>query len=48
LLADREALAQLVRNGRNKMPAVGRGWSDEQVATLFEYVEQFAEAGDGS
>jgi cytochrome c oxidase subunit 2 len=47
LLADREALAQLVRNGRNKMPAVGRGWSDEQVATLFEYVEQIAEANDG-
>jgi cytochrome c oxidase subunit 2 len=46
-LADREALAEIVRNGRNRMPAVGRGWSDRQVATLFEYVEQFAEANDG-
>jgi cytochrome c oxidase subunit 2 len=46
-LADRDLLAELVRNGRNQMPAVGRGWSDRQIATLLEYVEQFAEAGDG-
>jgi cytochrome c oxidase subunit II len=47
ILADPDALGQLVRNGRNAMPPVGRGWSDEQVRTLVEYTRRFAEAGDG-
>jgi cytochrome c oxidase subunit 2 len=46
-LADFEALSELVRNGRNQMPAVGRGWSDAQVRTLLEYTQRIAEAGDG-
>ncbi len=39
-LADREALAALLREGRNEMPAVGRGWTDEQLDTLFEYTRR--------
>jgi mono/diheme cytochrome c family protein len=45
-LADFEALAELVRNGRNEMPPVGRGWSDEQVRTLLEYTRSVAGTGD--
>jgi cytochrome c oxidase subunit 2 len=36
-LADREALATLLREGRGKMPAIGRGWTDAQLDTLFAY-----------
>ena len=39
-LADREALAALLREGRNEMPAVGRGWTDEQLDTLLEYTRR--------
>lgn len=39
-LADREALAALLREGRNEMPAVGRGWTDEQLDTLFAYTRR--------
>ncbi|HJV30469.1 MAG TPA: cytochrome c oxidase subunit II [Gaiellaceae bacterium] len=39
-LADRESLATLLREGRGRMPAVGRGWSDEQLDTLFEYTRR--------
>jgi cytochrome c oxidase subunit II len=46
-LADPEALAQLVRNGRNAMPPVGRGWSDRQIATLMRYTRRVAGAGSG-
>ena len=46
-LADQDALAELVRNGRNAMPPVGRGWTDEQVKTLFDYVKRFAGGGGG-
>ena len=46
LLADFRGLAELVREGGNVMPAVGRGWSDAQVASLVRYTRRFAEAGD--
>jgi cytochrome c oxidase subunit 2 len=46
-LADRQALAQIVRNGRNAMPAVGRGWSDRQIATLLRYTRRVAGANGG-
>jgi cytochrome c oxidase subunit 2 len=39
-LADRESLATLLREGRGEMPAVGRGWTDEQLDTLFEYTRR--------
>jgi cytochrome c oxidase subunit II len=46
-LSDRQGLAQLVRNGRDAMPAVGRGWSDRQIETLMRYTRRVAEAGSG-
>lgn len=44
-LTDRQSLADVVRNGRGKMPAVGRGWSEEQMEALFEYVQRFGGNG---
>jgi cytochrome c oxidase subunit 2 len=46
-LADRQSLAQLVRNGRGAMPAVGRGWSDRQITTLLRYTRRVAGANGG-
>jgi cytochrome c oxidase subunit 2 len=43
-LANRESLVTLLREGRGEMPAVGRGWSDAQLDTLFEYTRR---AGGG-
>ena len=36
-LADRDALATLLREGRGEMPAIGRDWTDEQLDNLFAY-----------
>lgn len=36
-LDDREALETLLREGRNAMPAIGRGWTDAQLDKLFSY-----------
>ena len=36
-LADREALETLLREGRGKMPAIGRDWTDAQLDSLFAY-----------
>ena len=44
-LADAEALALLVRNGRNKMPPVGADWSDEQIDNLVNYTKTIAGGG---
>jgi cytochrome c oxidase subunit 2 len=41
-LKDPEALETLVRNGRRTMPAVGEGWSSEQVAALASYLQENA------
>lgn len=41
-LADPEALGQIIRNGPGTMPPVGRGWSQEQIASLVEYTRRFA------
>jgi cytochrome c oxidase subunit II len=38
LLTQRESLEELIRNGRNKMPPVAEGWSEEQVRALVEYM----------
>ena len=46
-LADRQSLSQLVRNGRNQMPAVGRGWTTQQITTLMRYTRRVAGAGSG-
>jgi cytochrome c oxidase subunit II len=45
-LADRELLEQLLENGKNAMPPVGRGWDDRQTDALVRYVqEEFAGGG---
>jgi cytochrome c oxidase subunit 2 len=36
-LTDPNGLGKLVRNGQNRMPAVGKGWSDVQVKSLVQY-----------
>jgi cytochrome c oxidase subunit 2 len=45
-LADDELLKQLLENGKNAMPPVGRGWDDRQTDALVEYVQkEFASGG---
>ena len=44
-LTDQQALGTLVRNGVRKMPAVGAGWSDEQVAALAQYLKESPPSG---
>jgi mono/diheme cytochrome c family protein len=44
-LSDRDALEQVVRNGIRTMPAVGSGWSDEQVAALARYLQESPPSG---
>jgi cytochrome c oxidase subunit II len=47
ILAQPQAIETLVRNGRNKMPAVGRGWSDTQMKALIAYVKRFNGGSSG-
>ena len=44
-LTDPEALANIVRNGRRTMPAVGSGWTDEQVEALAAYLKENPPSG---
>src|SRR6266511_5896905 len=45
-LAQRDRLIQLLRNGKNAMPPVGRGWNDAQLNALAAYVKkEFAGGG---
>ena len=45
-VAQRDRLAEVVRNGRNAMPPVGRGWDERQLNALVEYVgKRFANGG---
>jgi cytochrome c oxidase subunit 2 len=44
-LTDVEALANIVRNGRRTMPAVGAGWSDEQIEALATYLKESPPSG---
>ena len=39
-LASPKSLFQLLRNGKNAMPPVGRNWSGQQLSALAEYVRQ--------
>ncbi len=45
VLADREALEEIIRNGRGEMPAVGSGWSEEQVDALIAYLRESPPSG---
>jgi cytochrome c oxidase subunit 2 len=39
LLTQGQSLEQLIRQGRNEMPPVANGWSDEQVKALLAYLK---------
>ena len=47
LLADRNALAVLLRTGQGQMPAVGRDWTPHQITALVAYTKRFANQGGG-
>jgi cytochrome c oxidase subunit 2 len=38
VVAQREGLEEVVRNGRGEMPAVGQDWGDRQMDALFQYL----------
>jgi cytochrome c oxidase subunit 2 len=45
VLTDLEALENVVRNGRRTMPAVGSGWTSEQIDALTNYLEETPPGG---
>jgi cytochrome c oxidase subunit 2 len=45
ILTDPEALAEIVRNGRGEMPAVGSGWTDAQIEALVAYLRESPPSG---
>lgn len=45
VLADPAAVENLVRNGRRTMPAVGSGWTSEQVDALASYLKENPPSG---
>ena len=45
LLSDPEAVETLVRNGRRTMPAVGAGWTSEQMNALTTYLQESPPSG---
>jgi cytochrome c oxidase subunit 2 len=45
LLADRNAIAVLLRNGQGQMPSVGKDWTSEQFDALIAYTKRFAKTG---
>ncbi len=40
LLAQPQALVQLLRNGKNRMPPVGKDWSTEQMKATTDYLRR--------
>jgi mono/diheme cytochrome c family protein len=47
LLVDPKGLAQLVTQGRGRMPAVGKGWTDVEIKSLVAYFKQQKQGGSG-
>ena len=48
IVSDADAVERIVRNGQRAMPAVGQGWSDEQMEALTDYLEEeIAGGGEG-
>lgn len=45
LLGDAQAIRELVTNGRGRMPAVGRGWTERELESLTEYLKTIAPKG---
>lgn len=48
LLTQGQGLEQLIRQGRNEMPPVARGWSDDQVRALLAYLKRRVYKGAAS
>jgi cytochrome c oxidase subunit 2 len=48
LLADREAMTTLLREGGQTMPAVGRSWGDTQLNAAIDYLQKRFVQGGGS
>jgi cytochrome c oxidase subunit 2 len=48
LLAQKQGLETLLRNGRGAMPAVGKNWSDAQIDALIAWTKQYAKGGSSS
>jgi cytochrome c oxidase subunit 2 len=47
-VGDPETVAQIVRNGRRRMPAIGEEWDDRQMKTLTDFLrERFPAEGGG-
>lgn len=47
-VSDADAVAEVVRNGRGKMPAIGEGWDDEQMNALTRYLkDRFGAEAEG-
>ena len=44
-LTDRDALEEILRNGRGQMPPVGSEWTDEQVDALVDYLTENPPSG---
>ena len=43
-VSDAESVAEIVRNGRGKMPAIGEEWDERQMKALTDYLaERFGE-----
>ena len=40
LLGDAEAVEQVIRNGRNAMPPIGKSWDERQMKALTDYLEK--------
>jgi cytochrome c oxidase subunit 2 len=47
ILTQPKAIATLVRNGRNKMPGVGHGWTNTQMQALIKYLRRFNTGSGG-
>jgi cytochrome c oxidase subunit 2 len=45
LLADRNAIEVLLRNGQGQMPSVGKDWTSRQFDALIAYTKRFAKTG---
>ena len=45
LLAEPARITPLLRQGRNRMPAVGHNWTRAQIDALVSYTKQFAKTG---
>ncbi len=46
ILQDPEAVEDIVRNGRRTMPAVGAGWTSEQIEALTTYLQESPPSGN--